>query len=42
MEVRLEEQNITFIKQKKLTEMLVLFVVLFTSFLLTNIENVYV
>ena len=41
MEVRMEEQNITFIKQKKLTEMLVLFVVLFTSFLLTNIENVY-
>ena len=41
MEVRLEEQNITFMKQKKLTEMLVLFVVLFTSFLLTNIENVY-
>ena len=41
MEVRLEKQNITFIKRKKLTEMLVLFVVIITSFLLANIENVH-
>ena len=41
MEVRLEKQNITFIKRKKLTEMLVLFVVIITSFLLVNIENVH-
>ena len=41
MEVRLEKQNITFIKRKKLKEMLVLFVVIITSFLLVNIENVH-